>query len=276
VSHSLICGFAGTEILLLRHQVAAVQRHVKTPRLSWADRAILSALTRLPPSRQRSQLRLIASPRTLPRWHAGIVKRRWQYPRPRPGRPPVPPRCPRAGSGDSTRQPGLGLPAHPRRTDRSRLQHRAVERPEDPQRRWASTPPPGRRGQASCTFLAAQAHTILAADFLHVDTVFLRRLYVLFCTKHRTRRVHLAGITAHPTGAWVTQPARNLLMDLGDQTATLKFLIRDRDAKFTAALMPCSPPSASGPSKHPCRRRARTRSPNAGSAAAAANAWTRC
>jgi transposase InsO family protein len=97
-------------------------------------------------------------------------------------------------------------------------------------------PAPQRSGPSWRQFLTTQAHAILAVDFAHVDTVFLRRLYILVVIEHGTRRVHLAGITAHPTGAWVTQQARNLLIDLGDHADRFRFLIRDHDAKFTAAF----------------------------------------
>jgi len=82
-------------------------------------------------------------------------------------------------------------------------------------------------------FLNAQARGILAVDFVHVDTLLLRRIYALIIIEHGTRRVHLAGITANPDGAWTTQAARNFLMDLGQLTTSVKFLLRDRAGQFT-------------------------------------------
>jgi len=223
------------EILILRHQVAVLQRQVKKPRLSWADRAVLAALARLLPSAQLRQIRLIVSPRTALRWHAGLVRRRWAYPHRTPGRPRTA-QAVRALVLEMARDnPGWGY-------RRIHGELTGLGRKLAPSTVWqilkdaGIDPAPRRAGQTWRAFLEAQAKTILAVDFFHVGTVLLRRLYVLFFIEHGTRRVHLAGITAHPTGEWVTQQARNLLMNLEDHGDGLKFLIRDRDAKFTAAF----------------------------------------
>jgi len=105
----------------------------------------------------------------------------------------------------------------------------------DPARR-RDRPAPRRPGPTWKQFLTAQAGGILAADIVHVDTVLLRRLYVLIVIEHGTRHVHLADVTANPDGAWTTQAARNFLMDLGQRAASAKFLIRDRAGQFTASF----------------------------------------
>jgi putative transposase len=200
-----------------------------------ADRAVLAALARLLPGSQLRQLRLIVSPRTLLRWHADLVRRRWAYPRRAPGRPRTAPTVRALVLEMARDNPGWGY-------RRIHGELAGLARKLAPSTVWqilkdaGIDPAPRRAGQSWRAFLDAQAKTILAADFFHVDTVLLRRLYVLFFIEHGTRRVHLGGITAHPTGEWVTQQARNLLMNLGDHTDDLKFLIRDRDAKFTEAF----------------------------------------
>jgi hypothetical protein len=129
----------------------------------------------------------------------------------------------------------VALSAHQRRTGRHRPSGTAQHRTRHPQRDGLA-PAPRRTGPSWSRVIKAQAEGIWACDLFHIDTVFLKRLSVLFFIEHATRAVHVADVTAHPTGTWVAQQARNLVMNLGDWAEGVRFLIRDRDAKFTAVF----------------------------------------
>jgi putative transposase len=221
------------EILVLRHELTVLRRQHPRPQLQHKDRALLAALSRQLP-RPRWSVFLV-KPETLLRWHRRMVRQRWTYPSAPRGRPPVPGQVqqlivrlaqenPRWGyqriCGELLR---LGCQASASSIQRVLRAHRIDPAPRRAPTTWR-------------TFLRRQAAGILACDFFTVDTVFLQRLYALFVIELGSRRVHLAGVTAHPTGLWAAQQARNLLLDLGDHAAAFNFLIRDRDAKFTRAF----------------------------------------
>jgi hypothetical protein len=220
------------EVVMLRHEVAVLRRQVAHPALRPSDRALLAGLSRLLSRRHLGQL--FVQPETLIRWHRDLVRRRWTYPR-RPGRPSVP-----AGIVGIVLRLAKENPTWGYRRIHGELATMGVRLAPSSVwailRRHGIDPSTRRAGPTWIEFLRSQASSMLACDFFTVDTVLLRRLYVLFFIEIDTRRVYMTGITANPVGEWVVQQARNLSFVITERISPAKFLIRDRDTKFTSSF----------------------------------------
>ena len=195
------------------------------------DRAVLAGLARV--LDRRLWPTFFVTPTTLLAWHRRLIARHWTYPHRPPGRPPISAALRALIVRLASENPTWGY----RRIhgELFGLGHRIA-----PSTVWSILKHAGfdpsscRRDQTWRAFLHAQGRHVIACDFFTVDTIFLRRLYVLFFIELDTRRVHLAGITAHPTGTWATQQARQMIDRFAGRD--LRFLIRDRDSKFVAAF----------------------------------------
>ena len=216
------------ELLVLRHELAILRRQVARPKLRMADRALLAAAAVHLPRQQRSVL--LVTPRTLLRWHRALVRRKWRQPPGRHGRPPLSPEIRELVLRLARENPRWGH----RRICAELRKLGSIVSATRIRRLLAGAglePAPRRGGPSWREFLKSQATSIIACDFFTVETILLRRFYVLFFIAHANRRVWFAGCTGNPTGEWVTQQARNFGLDFSDRG--VRFLIRDHDSKYS-------------------------------------------
>jgi transposase len=221
------------EILVLRHQLAVLRRQVARPRFNWSDRAVIALLSGLVPCQRWSAF--LVTPQTILDWHRRLVRGHWTYPHRRPGRPVLPAETVELICRLAQENPRWG---YVRIVGELRKLGVTVSKTSVATilSRHGLPPAPRREGPTWSQFLRAQAKGILATDFFHVDSVTLRRYYVLFVIEVDSRVVHLLGVTTNPAMAWVTQVARNFTSDLEEAGRQFRFLIRDRDTKFTTSF----------------------------------------
>src|SRR5665647_775648 len=217
------------ELLVLRHQVKVLQRQVSRPRLNRLDRVLFAAASRAMPRSSWSSF--VVRPETLLRWHRELVRKKWTFRKKgQLGRPPIDPNV-----RDLVVRLGRENPRWGYQRIRGNLLKLGIRVSATTVRtillRGGLDPAPRRAGPTWTEFLRSQAAGILATDFFTVETISLKTLYVLFFIELSTRRVYVAGVTANPDSAWVTQQARNLAIE--ERLSGVRFLLRDRDAKYS-------------------------------------------
>ena len=217
------------ELVVLRHQLMVLKRKAGRPRLRRRDRLFMAAMSKALPRARWSSF--VVSPQTLLRWHRELVRRKWTCKRISVGgRPPI---------TDEVRELILRMGRENPRWGCLRIRGELAKlgitvsatKIRTLLRANGLGPAPRRAGPTWSEFLRSQARGILAFDFFTVETAWLQTLYVLFAIELRSRRVHVLGVTRNPDSAWVTQQARNLTV--GERLQGIRFVIRDRDAKFS-------------------------------------------
>ena len=221
------------ELLVLRHELTVLRRKAGRPKLRRSDKVFLTALSRLLPRERWSSF--IVTPGTLLRWHRELVKRTWTHKTRPVGRPPLDPKLAALivrMAGDNPRWGYLRIKGECQKMG-LRVSATTVKKVL----LGAGLDPAPRRDDPSWSeFLRSQAEGILACDFFTVETAFLKTLYVLFFIEVGSRRLHITTATPHPSGRFVTQQARNLSFKLDERSEPVRFLIHDRDAKFSRSF----------------------------------------